>query len=148
MTADIKVPKAGGGGIPPTYVPARNTILLSYALAYAEVKKADAIFIGANAVDYSGYPDCRPEYFDAFRKLANFATKRAVEGKKIRIETPVINFSKKEIVERGKELKVPFEFTWSCYRGEKKPCGRCDSCVLRAKGFKEAGLKDPLGVKK
>lgn len=130
-------------GIPSTYVPARNTIFLSFALSYAEASGAEAVFIGANAVDYSGYPDCRPEYFTAFKKLAGLATKKGVEGAVVRIEAPLLKMKKSEIIETGVRLGVPYELTWSCYRGGKKPCGNCDSCLLRAKGFMEAGLKDP-----
>lgn len=133
-----------GKKIPSTYVPARNTIFLSIALAFAETIDADAIFIGATAIDYSGYPDCRPEYFKAFQKMAKLATKRGVVGGKIEIKTPLLHLSKKDIVLKGAELNVPFEKTWSCYKGETKACGRCDSCLLRLKGFEEAGLKDPI----
>lgn len=143
LTDNIEVPEHGEG-IPPTYVPARNTIFLSFALAYAEVIDADAIFIGVNAIDYSGYPDCRPEYIKAFQNLANLATKRSVEGRPIKIITPLLYLSKAEIVRKGYELNVPFEKTWSCYREGGKACGRCDSCRLRLKAFKEAGLEDPL----
>lgn len=139
----IKVPKTGSKGIPATYVPARNTIFLSIALAYAEVVGADSIFIGANHIDYSGYPDCRPEYFKAFQKMTNLATKRGVEGHKIKIKTPIIKMSKADIVKKAVALKVPLEQTWSCYKGGKKACGRCDSCTLRKHGFKQAGIKDP-----
>jgi 7-cyano-7-deazaguanine synthase len=130
--------------IPVTYVPARNTILLSFALAYAEVVGADAIFIGANHMDYSGYPDCRPRYFRAYQRMANLATKSAVEGSKVRIEHPIIGMDKKAIVKAGIRLKAPLHLTWSCYSGGKKACGRCDSCVLRLNGFKEAQVKDPI----
>jgi 7-cyano-7-deazaguanine synthase len=130
--------------IPVTYVPARNTIMLSFALAYAEVAGAEAIFIGANCVDYSGYPDCRPEYFTKFQEMADLATKRGVGGKKIRIETPIIKLDKAGIVKKGMELGVPFEDTWSCYLGRKKACGKCDSCVLRLNGFMEVGATDPI----
>ncbi len=133
-----------GREIPPTYVPARNTIFLSIALAYAETIDAETIFIGVNATDYSGYPDCRPEYIEAYQNMANLATKKAVEGHPIKIETPLINLSKADIIRRGVELKAPFHLTWSCYRGGTKACGRCDSCLLRLKGFKEAGVKDPI----
>jgi 7-cyano-7-deazaguanine synthase len=138
--AGIKASK----GIPLTYVPARNTIFLSYALAYAEVIGAQAIFIGANCVDYSGYPDCRPEYFKRFQDMADVATKKTVEGKRINIETPIINLDKAGIVRKGLELGVPLEHTWSCYLGGRKACGRCESCVLRLNGFKEAGAIDPI----
>ena len=152
LTADIAVPERGsaesilqGGEVPITYVPARNTIFLSFALAYAEVVNADAIFIGANVLDYSGYPDCRPEYLEAFQRMANLATKRAVEGKRVEIKAPLLRLSKAEIIKKGAKLGVPFELTWSCYKGGKKACGKCDSCLLRLKGFAEAGLEDPLG---
>ncbi len=143
LTGDMEIPEKGEG-IPPTYVPARNTIFLAYALAYAEARNADAIFIGANAIDYSGYPDCRAEYIQAMQKVANIGTKRGVEGKSIKIIAPLINLSKAEIVKKGVEMGVPFEKTWSCYRETEKACGRCDSCRLRLKGFKEAGIKDPI----
>jgi len=136
-----------GKKIPNTYVPARNTIFLSIALAYAEVLNADAIFIGATATDYSGYPDCRPEYFKAFQELANIATKIGTEGKKILIKAPLLNMRKSEIIKKGLELNAPIEKTWSCYSGEKKACGKCDSCLLRLKGFKEIGKKDPIDYK-
>lgn len=133
-----------GRGIPSTYVPARNTVFLSLALAYAETIDADAIFLGVNAVDFSGYPDCRPEYIKAYQKMANLATKRGVEGRSIIIMTPLLHFTKSEIIKTGLKLKIPFENTWSCYRGKEKACGRCDSCVLRLKGFKDAGVEDPV----
>ena len=133
-----------GRDIPSTYVPARNTVFLSLALAYAETIDADAIFLGANAVDFSGYPDCRPKYINAYQNMANLATKRGVEGRSIKIETPLLHFTKSEIVKTGLKLAVPFENTWSCYRGNEKACGRCDSCVLRLKGFKDAGIGDPI----
>lgn len=129
--------------IPNTYVPARNTIFLSFALSYAEAIGAQAIVIGANALDYSGYPDCRPVYFQAMQKLANLATKAGIEGKKIRILTPLVHKTKAQIIKLGIKLKVPYQFTWSCYRGGARPCGTCDSCLLRAKGFREAGRPDP-----
>jgi len=130
--------------IPSTYVPARNTIFLSFAISYAEAIGAADIFIGANALDYSGYPDCRPEYFKAFNRLARLATKSGIEDKDIRILTPLGHLKKSEIIKLGLKLGVPFGLTWSCYMGDKKPCGRCDSCVFRAKGFKEARAIDPL----
>jgi len=133
-----------GRDIPSTYVPARNTVFLSLALTYAETIDADAIFLGTNAVDFSGYPDCRPKYVQAYQKMANLATKRGVEGNPISIETPLLTQTKSEIVKTGLKLKVPFENTWSCYRGKENACGRCDSCVLRLKGFKDAGIKDPI----
>jgi len=134
-------------GIPITYVPARNTIFLSYALAWAEVLEASAIFIGVNAIDYSGYPDCRPEYIEAFEKMANLATKAAVEGKTtVQIHTPLIDMSKADIIRKGLELGVDFSLTHSCYDPfpEGRACGRCDSCLLRKRGFKEAGAQDPI----
>ena len=131
-----------GRDIPSTYVPARNTVFLSLALAYAETIDADAIFLGTNAVDFSGYPDCRPKYIQAYQKMANLATKRGIEGNPISIETPLLTQTKSEIVKTGLKLNVPFENTWSCYRGKENACGRCDSCVLRLKGFKDAGIKD------
>ena len=133
-----------GSEIPSTYVPARNTIMLSYATALAEVTGAEAIFIGANAVDYSGYPDCRPEYIDAFQKLVKLATKRGVEGHSLEIKAPLLEMSKGDIVRKGMELGVPYELTWTCYRGGEKACGTCDSCVLRLRGFKGAGYEDPI----
>ncbi len=130
--------------IPSTYVPARNTIFLSIALAYAESIDADAIFIGATSQDYSGYPDCRPEFIKAYQKMADLATKRSVEGKSIIIKAPLLYLTKTEIIKKGLDLHVPFKKTWSCYKGDKKACGRCDSCLLRLKGFKEAGSHDPI----
>jgi len=135
-----------GTGIPVTYVPARNTIFLSFALAWAEVLEANDIFIGVNALDYSGYPDCRPEFIDAFGTMANLATKSGVEGRtKIRVRTPLIALSKADIVRLGEELGVPFGLTHSCYDPDAagRACGECDSCLLRAKGFREAGIADP-----
>ncbi|MEL9999334.1 MAG: 7-cyano-7-deazaguanine synthase QueC [Thermoplasmata archaeon] len=133
-----------GDEIPITYVPARNTIFLSIALSYAEVIGAEKIFIGINALDYSGYPDCRPEYVEEFNKLSRLATKVGVEGRPIEIVAPLIFLKKGEIIKKGIELGVPYELTWSCYRGGEKACGRCDSCLLRLKGFMEADEKDPL----
>ncbi len=133
-----------GQGIPATYVPARNTILLSYALGLAETVGAEAVYIAANALDYSGYPDCRPEFYKAFQEVARLGTKRGVEGDVIEIRTPLIAMSKADIVRKGEELGVPWALTWSCYRGEEKACGVCDSCQLRLKGFREAGVKDPI----
>lgn len=131
--------------IPATYVPARNTILLSVALGYAESVKAEAIYIGANAIDYSGYPDCRPEYFRAFERLARLATRAGVEDRaEIRIEAPLLRLSKEDIVRLGERLGVPWRMTWSCYEGGSTPCDRCDACVLRARGFDAAGIPDPL----
>ncbi|MEO8159606.1 MAG: 7-cyano-7-deazaguanine synthase QueC [Betaproteobacteria bacterium] len=152
LTSDIDVPKDRpiadmSHGIPVTYVPARNTIFLSYALAWAEVLGASDIFIGVNALDYSGYPDCRPEYIEAYERMANLATKAGVEGsQKLKIHTPLIRMTKGEIIKAGLELGVDYAMTSSCYdpgpNGE--PCGRCDSCILRNKGFAELGRKDPL----
>ncbi len=139
--------------IPVTYVPARNTIFLSFALAWAETLGAGDIFIGANAVDYSGYPDCRPEYIKAFEDMANLATKASVEGNvKFEICAPLINLTKAEIIKKGTELGVDYSLTWSCYdpvleQSEYRPCGKCDSCKFRAKGFHEAGINDPLLIK-
>ncbi len=142
---DIDVPEEATEGIPVTYVPARNTVFLSIALGWAEVLGANDIFIGVNAVDYSGYPDCRPEYISAFEAMANLATKAGVEGRNQRIQAPLINLSKGEIVKRGAELGVDYSLTVSCYQANEKgeACGKCDSCRLRAAGFQEAGLSDP-----
>jgi 7-cyano-7-deazaguanine synthase len=150
LTDEIDVPKGRdetvmNAEIPITYVPARNTIFLSFALAWAEVLEANAIFIGVNALDYSGYPDCRPEFIEAFERMANLATKAAVEGRtRVKILTPLIQLSKAQIVRLGLELGVPFGLTHSCYDpdAEGRPCGQCDSCLLRAKGFREAGVED------
>ncbi len=141
----IAVPETETQGIPITYVPARNTIFLSYALGWAEVLVADAIYIGVNALDYSGYPDCRPEFIDAFKKMANLATKVGVEGHIIDVETPLIDLSKAEIIKRGLALGVDYSKTISCYQAghDGEACGRCDSCRLRLKGFRDAGVEDP-----
>lgn len=148
LTADIAVPKEGvGDAIPVTYVPARNTIFLSFALGWAEVLGAFDIFIGVNALDYSGYPDCRPEYIAAFEQMANLATKAGVEGTgRFRIHTPLISLTKAEIIKEGIRLGVDYGLTHSCYdpSPEGLSCGRCDSCRLRLKGFAEAGLTDPV----
>jgi len=133
-----------GKNIPSTYVPARNTVFLSIALAYAEAIGAETIFIGTTATDYSGYPDCRPKYIEAFQKMADLATKKGVEKKPIEIKAPLLSLTKSEIIKKGLELKAPLNKTWSCYLGGKKACGRCDSCLLRLKGFKEAGVIDPI----
>lgn len=130
--------------IPVTYVPARNTIFLSFALSYAEAIGASEIYIGVNSIDYSGYVDCRKAFVDTFQKLADLATVKGVYGDRIKIKTPLINLSKKEIVKLGSKLGVDFSLTWSCYKGGKLACGACDSCRLRLKGFKEAGIEDPL----
>lgn len=143
--ADIDVPDyKGTGEIPVTYVPARNIVFLSYAAGYAEVVDAEAIYIGVNSVDYSGYPDCRPEFIEAFEKVIKVGTKRGVEGNAIKIVTPLINLSKAEIIKLAYENNAPLHLTTSCYRGEEKACGVCDSCVLRLKGFKEAGIVDTI----
>ncbi len=155
LTADIPVPKGHsvkdiGAGIPITYVPARNTIFLSLALGWAEVLGSQDIFVGVNAMDYSGYPDCRPEYIEAFEQLGNLATKAGVEGhQRLKIRAPLANMNKADIIRRGMELGVDFAETTSCYDPEPngKPCKQCDSCLLRAKGFTEIGLQDPLYVK-
>ncbi|MEW6102065.1 MAG: 7-cyano-7-deazaguanine synthase QueC [Candidatus Omnitrophota bacterium] len=139
----IAIPKEPGKGIPSTYVPARNIIFLSFALSYAEAIGAAAIFIGAHAQDYSGYPDCRPEFFSAFNQVARSGTKAGSNGKRIEIKMPLINKTKAEIIKLGARLGVPFRLTWSCYTGERKPCGECDSCFFRHKGFQEAGFNDP-----
>src|SRR5690606_12980524 len=144
LTADIEVPEAGADGIPVTYVPARNTIMLSIALGWAEVLGAADIFCGVNAVDYSGYPDCRPEFIEAFQRLANLATQAGVEGACIRVHAPLQRMSKGEIVREGLRLGVDFAQTVSCYRADAqgRACGHCDACVLRAEGFVAAGAED------
>ena len=152
LTDEIDVPKGRSAddmshGIPITYVPARNTIFLSFALAWAEVLGSSDIFIGVNALDYSGYPDCRPEFIEAFEKLANLATKAGVEGRQqLKIHTPLIALTKAEIVAKGIELGVDYGLTSSCYDPSPNgvPCGQCDSCLLRRKGFRENGIEDPL----
>ncbi len=155
LTDDIAVPKSRnikqmGKDIPVTYIPARNTIFLSYALAWAETIKAFDIFIGVNALDYSGYPDCRPEYIEAYEKMANLATKAGVEGKqRIKINTPLIRMTKAQIIHKGIELGVDYSQTHSCYdpSGEGLACGQCDACLLRLKGFRDAGVSDPIEYK-
>ena len=152
LTDQIEVPKQRseqdiGSGIPITYVPARNTIFLSFALAWAEVIGAEDIFIGINALDYSGYPDCRPEYIEAFERMANLATKAGVEGRqKLHIHTPLVSLTKAEIIKTGLDLGVDYSLTHSCYDPAENnlACGKCDSCLLRLKGFREAGARDPL----
>ena len=152
LTSDIEVPKGRaieemGQGIPVTYVPARNTIFLSFALAWAEVLGSSDIFIGVNALDYSGYPDCRPEYIEAFVGMANLATKAGVEGRQhITIHTPLINLSKAQIIRKGLDLEVDYSLTLTCYDppSEYEACGRCDACLLRLKGFAENDAKDPI----
>jgi 7-cyano-7-deazaguanine synthase len=155
LTADVAVPKNRdveqmGKEIPLTYVPARNTIFLSYALAWAEVIGAVDIFIGVNALDYSGYPDCRPDYIAAYEKMANLATKAGVEGgRKFKIHTPLIQMSKSQIIQKGIDLGVDYSLTHSCYDPSEsgEACGECDSCLLRLKGFRDAGVKDPARYK-
>jgi 7-cyano-7-deazaguanine synthase len=142
----VAVPEAGqfsAAEIPPTYVPARNLIFLSVAVGVAEVHDADAVYLGVNALDYSGYPDCRPEFVTAFTEAARLALKRGVEGRPVDVRTPLIELSKAEIVRLGMERGAPLHLTWSCYRGGTVPCGTCDSCALRDKGFSEAGVDDP-----
>jgi 7-cyano-7-deazaguanine synthase len=150
LTGDIDVPHDRdvddlGDDIPVTYVPARNTVFLSLALAWAETLDAEAIVLGVNALDYSGYPDCRPEYLDAFQRMAALATKAGVEGKPVRIEAPLLHLSKAEIIERGRSLGVDYALTHSCYDpgAGGRACGTCDSCLLRARGFEQLGLVDP-----
>jgi 7-cyano-7-deazaguanine synthase len=151
LTDDIDVPKQRsekeiGYGIPVTYVPARNTIFLAYALAWAEVISGSDIFLGVNAIDYSGYPDCRPKFIEAFENLANLGTKAGVEGRRFQVHTPLIKFSKADIIRKAIELGVDLSLTHSCYdpSPEGLACGECDSCLLRLKGFREAGIKDPI----
>tara|TARA_B100000678_G_scaffold36802_1_gene26789 strand:- start:1075 stop:1758 length:684 start_codon:yes stop_codon:yes gene_type:complete len=152
LTDDIDVPKdrsenTMSGSIPVTYVPARNTIFLSFALAWAEVLQSNDIFLGVNSMDYSGYPDCRPEYIQSFQSMANLATKAGVEGaQSITIHTPLISMTKEEIIRKGLELGVDYSLTHSCYDPDKagNACGRCDSCSIRLKGFQEAGTADPI----
>ena len=151
LTDNTDVPKGRAEkeithGIPVTYVPARNTIFLAYALAWAEVLGATAVYCGVNAVDYSGYPDCRPEFIAAFEQLANLATKAGVEGARLHVHAPLIRLTKAQIIRRGSELGLDYALTHSCYDpdAQGRACGRCDSCLLRAKGFREAGLRDPV----
>ena len=150
LTGDFDVPHSRSlekmsQEIPITYVPARNTIFLSFALAYAEVTDANDIFLGINAIDYSGYPDCRPEYLEAYERMANLATKATTQdGRVFHIHAPLLRMNKAEIIHKGIELGVPYELTWSCYEGGELACGTCDSCLLRLNGFAEAGLQDPI----
>ena len=130
--------------IPSTYVPARNIIFLSFAVSFAEAIGAKAVFIGANAIDYSGYPDCRPKFFKAYQRMLEKGLKTGVEGKAIRVYTPLVHKTKAQIIKMGLKLKVPYHLTWSCYQGGRRPCGRCDSCLLREKGFDAVGMKDPI----
>ena len=149
LTDDIDVPETQSEGIPVTYVPARNTIMLSLALAWAEVLGADDIFIGVNAVDYSGYPDCRPEFINAYEEMANLATKAGVVGNRLVIHTPLIELSKAEIIQQGTALGVDYAMTVSCYQADEegRACGVCDSCRIRVAGFKAAGISDPTRYK-
>ncbi len=146
---NVDIPELPTNGIPITYVPARNTIFLSYALAWAEVLDINNIFIGVNAVDYSGYPDCRPEYIQAFEHMANLATKTSVEGKKLTIYTPLIKLNKAEIIQQGNKLKVDYALTISCYQADEdgSACGVCDSCRFRKEGFENANISDPTPYK-
>jgi 7-cyano-7-deazaguanine synthase len=142
----MRLPKSGkvdSKEIPSTYVPARNIIFLSFAASFAEAIGAKAIFIGANAIDYSGYPDCRPDFFEAYRKMLAKGLKTSVEGEPIKIYTPLIHKTKAQIIKMGMKLNVPYHLTWSCYQGDRRPCGKCDSCVLRQKGFEESMVSDP-----
>jgi 7-cyano-7-deazaguanine synthase len=146
---DVSVPQHAsvegiGSEIPVTYVPARNIIMLSLAASLCETEGGDSIFIGANAIDYSGYPDCRPEFFEAFQEVLRVGTKAGVEGRPIKVEAPILRMSKAEIVKLGKKLDAPLHLTWSCYNGGDKACGHCDSCLLRLKGFQDAGYMDPV----
>jgi len=145
LDSTIPMPDSPSTGIPITYVPARNTVFLSMALGWAEVQGAQDIFIGANAVDYSGYPDCRPQYMQAFEQMANLATRAGVEGKRLRLRTPLMHLHKHEIIRRGIELGVDYALTTSCYAPDLDghACGKCDSCRLRAAGFRDAGVADP-----
>lgn len=153
LTADVAVPHARSlqemsREIPVTYVPARNTIFLSFALAYAEVRGANDIFLGINAIDYSGYPDCRPEYLEAYERMANLATKATTQDKRrVHFHAPLVYMNKAQIIRKGMELGVPYELTWSCYEGGELACGACDSCLLRLHGFAEAGVQDPIAYR-
>lgn len=145
----LRVPKSRRGkdigeGIPITYVPARNTVLLGLGLSWAEAIDAGAVFIGAHAVDYSGYPDCRPEFIEAFQKVSALGTKKGVQGRAVRIKAPLVRMGKVDIIKRGRKLGVPFKLTWSCYSGGEKACGACDSCIIRLRAFREAGINDPI----
>ncbi|AFZ45727.1 preQ(0) biosynthesis protein QueC [Halothece sp. PCC 7418] len=147
QTIDVprdRAPQEMADNIPITYVPARNTIFLSFALAYAEALSAECVYIGVNALDYSGYPDCRPDYIQAMQQVFQLGTKQGREGNPITIQTPLIDLKKTDIIQLGNQLHVPWEKTWSCYQGETEACGVCDSCQLRLKAFQELGLTDPL----
>jgi 7-cyano-7-deazaguanine synthase len=149
LDKDIVLPKGriGRKEIPDTYVPARNIVFLSFAASYAEAIGASKIFIGANQIDYSNYPDCRKDFLHAFNMMITKGTREGVSGKAISIEAPLIGLEKKDIIKKAFKMGVPFRYTWSCYMGGKSPCNKCDSCIIRKKGFKEAGIKDPLIVK-
>lgn len=140
---EMPVAKIGSGGVPSTYVPGRNTIFLSLAVSLADAVGAEAVVIGANALDYSGYPDCRPPFLGAFSKVAKLGTKRGTQGKPLKVLAPLLCLDKKEVVRLAGKVKAPLRLTWSCYAGGSRQCSRCDSCKLRAKGFREAGLEDP-----
>ena len=147
LDGDEEIPESGEnavGGIPSTYVPARNIIFMSFAVSFAEAIGAEAVFIGAHQLDFSNYPDCRDVFFESFRNVIDKGTRSGSVGAPVKVETPILNFTKKDIVAKGLELGVPFEFSWSCYKGGGEPCGSCESCILRAKGFAEAGAPDPL----
>jgi len=148
LTGDLEIPVDrdidGAEGIPDTYVPARNLIFLSIASGWAEVLDSDAVFIGATALDYSGYPDCRPEFIGSFERTVNLATKRGVEGRPIKVIAPLLDMKKHQIISKGMELGLDLSLTWSCYKGGDKACGRCDSCKFRLKGFADIGMKDPI----
>jgi 7-cyano-7-deazaguanine synthase len=141
---DVPIGRIGRDGIPSTYVPGRNTVLVSLAISLADAEGACAIVVGANVLDFSGYPDCRPDFFRAFEKVAKLGTRRGEEKRAIQIFAPLVEMGKAEIVRLASRIGVPLQHTWSCYAGGGRPCGRCDSCKLRAKGFEEAGLKDPV----
>jgi 7-cyano-7-deazaguanine synthase len=143
QSMSVPVDGVDSGAIPVTYVPARNLIFLSVAMGVAEARDADAVYLGVNALDYSGYPDCRPEFVESFRQTAALALKRGVEGRPVDVRTPLIDLTKADIVRLGIEHGAPLELTWSCYLGFDRPCGECDACRLRAKGFAEAGVADP-----
>ena len=143
---DVPLAGIGAGGIPSTYVPGRNAIFLSLAVSLADAEGAQAVVIGANSLDYSGYPDCRPDFISAFGKVAKLGTRSGAEGAGIRVLAPLARLDKKGIVEMAVRLKVPLELTWSCYRGEAKPCASCDSCKLRSAGFRQAGVADPAAA--
>ncbi len=140
---DLPLSRIGRGGVPSTYVPGRNTVFVALALSLADAVGAEAVVIGANALDYSGYPDCRPAFYSAFARVARLGTKRGDQGRPLKVLAPLVRLDKAAIVRLARRLKVPLELTWSCYAGGERPCGRCDSCKLRAKGFEAAGAPDP-----